>query len=1307
MTQFQNFDVLKHKIQPGFTLVEASAGTGKTYSITWLVVRLLLDEIEISEILLTTFTVAATEELKQRIRSHLSSVLAIWFEKDQWIDEIRELYLQCNQKQNPLITALSEEDIDLNADFWVKGEQLLRRGLGKIEEATIATIHGFCTSMLKDYTIESAVETGKIESNLNPLYEEIIEDYRSYILTTASLDALRIFNQFQKALQANTDELKNIISYLQKGGWHAIWLDDYPMDIVQVSDLASLNHPEKLVEIWDQVSVSLYENIKLKVLFHLKDQQAIAQFKMLGQRMEQEAEWKNNVGPASRISSWQALDEVVKGTSDAEMFQLVIAHYEKLQKLSTTEFVGSLSKSHKKKNQAFFEFTHSISEGLNDLVGIVESHQKSMRVYFRNIFVHYGKAELEQRKKQKNIMGMDDLILLTHQAIFREDGLFKEALQSRFKAGLIDEFQDTDPMQWGIFKSIFEKEHQILYLIGDPKQSIYRFRGADLNAYLAVKKQIKADRCFTMSRNFRSDPNILSVFNRLFDRNQLHRPAGTASMGMGFFLDPYVPYIQIDAGKKNRYAGKAVKFVHFAQNESFKSESMPEFIAGEVRKFLDAGHTIGEGDKKRAVTMSDIGILSRSNKNANLISQELYKRGIPSTVKSTESVFKTSTAKAFENLLRGMLMPADEGAFKAALSIPFFNYTADQIKKASESQKYIFIELHQIWMSQGIAAAIHALLYHPKLQIIPKILRQFQGAQQLTHLMHLAERLQAKALEDQISPELTLNWLREKRLEEIDEADALDQVRPHLDEAAVEVVTVHKSKGLEYPILFCPDLWTAKSTQKPTIRVLDPDREGDGKILDLRLEEDSSIQPLKSEAQEKLDIADNKEARRLLYVALTRAVHHCCIYLHFTKKDLPLYDLIRGEEEKRITSNEINLHLKEILEKWDQDPNISVEYHHHLGIADTEMLKKGSLGEKALAVHPHPMPTQKEFVKSSFSALAHLLKQEKDFLDEDPVEEQSLQINHLIAQIPQIQREQLNAQQVLFDQVPLAEQLGFHPLEFGRMIHLLLEKIDYQKTDEFTLRLKIEGILEREGITEPFKKSKQLYQMIFHVLTTPLGKLAQNLKLMSLDKRHRQNEFLFEIQIAKDEIITADQLNHLFLNHCENDLVFSSEQRNRFALFPKDFQLTGLLKGFIDLLFKHPESGQYFVVDFKSNLLNQLSPQDQKNKLHQLINYHPLALREVVIDRLYFLQALIYTLALYRLLKHSHALKTDHPVEIRQKLGGVLFLFTRGMMGDKSRLSDDSVCGVFEYQPPVSLLLAMDLLFSSPKAYRDQYMRKI
>jgi exodeoxyribonuclease V beta subunit len=946
--QFQNFDVLNHKLEPGLTLVEASAGTGKTYSITWLVVRLLLANIDISEILLTTFTVAATEELKQRIRSHLSHVLSIWFEKEKWTPEIQVLYQQLYVQANAP-HSLSEPA--LQADFWVQGEQKLRRGLGRIEEATIATIHGFCTNMLKDYTLEAGVELGKIESNLSPLFDEIIDDYRSYLLTSASLNSLRLFNQFKKELSVDAKELKGLIAFLQKGGWHAIWMDDYPTDVLAAPiDTSLLNHPQKLVELWDQVAASLFEYLSQKLIPLLEQHEERQQFKTMVDRMGVEAEWRKEYEASTRESAWKALDEISKAVVLEQKVNLVIAHYESLKKISQLEISNGLSKIHKKKNQAFFEFTHPIAEGLNQLVHFVESHQKTMRVYFRNIFVSYAQNELQQRKKQKNIMGMDDLILMTHEAIFKGDGLFKEVLQNRFKAGLIDEFQDTDPLQWGIFKSIFEQNHHILYLIGDPKQSIYRFRGADLNAYLAVKKQIKADRCFTMSRNFRSDPNILSAFNLLFDRKQAHCPPGTSSQGLGFFLDPYVPYIHVDAGKKNRYAGHAVKFVHFAQNEAFKSETMPAFIAGEVRKFLDAGHQIGEGDQKRTVRISDIGILSRNNKNANLIAQELYKRGIPSTVKSTESVFKTPTAKAFENLLRGMLMPADEGAFKAALSIPFFNYTADQIKKAAEAQKHIFIELHQIWMSQGVAAAIHALLYHTQLQIIPKILRQYQGAQQLTHLMHLAERLQAKAMEDQMSPELTLNWLRERRLEDIEEADTLDQVRPHLDEAAVEVVTIHKSKGLEYPILFCPDLWTSKPTQKPTIRVLDPEQEGVGKILDIRLEDDSSIIPMKSEAQARLDIADHKEARRLLYVALTRAIHHCCLYLHFSKKDHPLYDLIRGDEEKRSSSHEINTHLKDILEAWDQTPSISVEYHHHLGIPDTEMLKKGSLGERALAV---------------------------------------------------------------------------------------------------------------------------------------------------------------------------------------------------------------------------------------------------------------------------------------------------------------------------------------------------------------------
>jgi len=1366
----QAFDLMGHQLEDGLTLVEASAGTGKTYSITWLVTRLILERgLEVDELLVVTFTVAATEEMRSRIRGHIADCLARWAEVERAGARLRAGASLTQLEAAGELAAPKELLViygRLDQAAREEAAKRLQRALDRFEEAQISTIHGFCSAALKDHATDEDVDAGRVQTHLLPLFDEVIDDYRALVFTQSSLQSLRLMESLKVSLNLDRSKsLMPVIRKLETGGWARVLCDplalpERPVETIplfppsagegaeaaqgqaspaeqDISDTEErsvtqrlkrlIDHPDEIeaydvIAAWSEVALSFtHELIKgpLSTLTSSAQHESLAEQL---QEMNAQAKWNAKAGPAAQEAAWGALAQLKSKLKaaregafspsrvllpdedlppEADLLGTLIALKKELGALSRSQLVGGLSKSAKKQNAPFYDFTHPLAVALDELTSSLERAADMMRAWFRVGFVRYCQRELPARKLAQGVISTDDLIHLTREALAREGSKMRSSLQRRYRAALLDEFQDTDPSQWEVFSLVFGEAHAPVYLIGDPKQSIYRFRGADLNAYLAVKAMTPAHRRFTMSRNFRSDPRLLNVLNQLFDPRHSRftpahlqiAPAGTQSEGEAFFGDERIPYIHVDGGRPNRVKGAPALLIKYLPNElKVKADGdLPDRVAADICAYLRSGAQIwpkgaAEG-APRAVRVSDIGVLTRTNRRANLIARALARRGIPSNVRNDDSVFKTHSALELERLLRGVLMPHDEDALRAALSVDALALTAQEVSVNAAAGREVFTELHAIWQERGLAASFQRLLYHPDLKLVERILMQPSGAQTLTHLNHLVELLQSYASAMRLSPELTLQWLRERRLEEGVEVQEGDKVRPHIDGEAVEVVTIHRSKGLEYPILYCPDLWcqTNESQEgKDYVTVLEPELAGEPRSLDLRLLDDSPPEPTRVQALSEVKGSLQREYLRLLYVALTRPLHQLHIYFALPARGFyphPVLELLAGpalELTKKPTRDGLQMALLDALPDRVSTSEGEVSWEVLEEHIETRAWVDPEAHERPLTAHQAVNTSQAAWRASSFSALSRVVReaqQQRFTLEEQPEVDEEAQ-SLALAPVP-----------YHGPLPPLLRLPSFaRSARFGQCVHALLERLDFASCSPDSLKRSCQDALLSWGLPKAWRD--ELAEGVWAALHTPLSGGGEGLCLRGISRAARRDEVSFEIAVNPDRPVSAQLLNEI--------LSFDPASA-QLPPFPDDFSLSGYLKGSIDLMFRHPKRatedglGRYLIVDYKTNWLGEGSGEEA---VTSLAHYHPASLERVMREHVYLLQSHIYLLALHRLLKARLGARYDYD----RHCGGSLYLYLRGMAGEASVLPasegrEPLVAGVYAHRPPKVVLELLDLAF--------------
>lgn len=789
-------------LEPGITVIAASAGTGKTFTLAALVVRLVAElGVPIQRLLLTTYTVAATAELRDRIRARLIAALNAVKRSDAVGDEFLSALL-------PILPASAADRLEAAVrDF---------------DEATIHTIHGFCQRALRELAFETGTSfSPELVTDTTALFTEITEDYwRRHIYGAPSLLAASL-----ASTKLSTHTLLKALRELAGRPNTKVIPDAAEYAPARAALLDLLDEFRREWPSWrDTVNRLLVDGNG----------------------------WgKRNYYAEELIPMVAALEAAAADDANGAVLVGACSAFCHLTNARIQE--GTHSKKSKVPiEHPLFSFCDRFSEARQDFHEATIAH-----------FLFWSRDALEERKAERGILLFDDLLLRLHAALNSsgEESPAAKQLGDRYDAVLVDEFQDTDPVQAEIFLNVFGSERHRLFLIGDPKQAIYAFRGADLFAYLNAIA--KASRHYTLRQNQRSSTAIVAAVNTLFER------------AVDPFMDARIPFERVGAAGRTdkdplQIGGRARAPLHFWYWQSDQrigkamvNRELPHALVAEVTRFLQSGATIGD----RVVVPGDCAVLCRMNAQAQEVAALLAENGVPAVVLSNANVFASEEALELRAILASLANPGREPLLRNALATTalgatmatFQDYEAMPAKWESIRERWQ--AHHDRWRELGFIRMFREFLRVE--QVRPRLLAHRDGERHLTNLQHLGELVHAAAEAQHLGASGVLQWLDQRMKGGIASEEA--ELRLDRDDSAVRVITAHKSKGLEFPVVFCPYLWADAGLHDGPLRFHEPN----GKMVyDLRAAPDSDHQIRAQDEQ-------LAEEMRLLYVALTRAKHEC------------------------------------------------------------------------------------------------------------------------------------------------------------------------------------------------------------------------------------------------------------------------------------------------------------------------------------------------------------------------------------------------------------------------------------------------
>ncbi len=833
MKTLEPFHLAGTPLRKGVTLIEAGAGTGKTFTIAGLILRFVLEEhIGIGQILAVTYTIAATAELRDRVRKRLRSALDD-LKRGESKDEIAGRFLK-----------------NASADSLAKGIRDLEDAVQNFDEAQIFTIHGFCQRVLHESAFESgALFDMEMLADAGPILDEVARDFWRQRFYTVPPLLPRLALAQKKSHEDWTVLLKCV-----------------------------RNHPDLRI----LPPKGKRDSNSLGTLLEKKLNEIIAEWKrsadeivgILG--MHKDLSRAETAFRADNVEKMLRLLGQLSENFDAappEALSVILS-------LSNTEIAKKLVKAKQPPAHRLFDLCDDFLMLSRELFNQL-THE----------FIAFARREMPLRKERLNVVTYDDSLTRVRDA---HRGLVarllpKRCSASRYSAALIDEFQDTDPVQYEIFRLIFGDGAHHLYFIGDPRQAIYSFRGADVFTYREAADRASVG--FTLTTNWRSEKRLLDAINLLFKKHP--------GLGEG------INYREVNPPEKPRpefreiTGGDEETRLRFRYLESRKEGGefnktdaelyIRQAVVADITRLKAAGMKLGG----RELQFADMAVLVRSNAQASELQEALRDRGIKSVLKTEKSVFKTAEARELQLLLEGVLEPGRGHFLNTALTTSLINLqpadTGAQEEYGVQRQKRLeqFLAWQERWETSGFMAMIRSMLMDEKVR--ERLVRLPGGERKLANFLHLAELLHHAEIEQRLTPEGLRLWLRRQAQSGESVADA-HQLRLESDDDGVLIATIHKSKGLEYPVVFCPYLWKAGDNPMRD-EILFHDEEAERKItLDLSH---------KSEAAGH-DLAAGKEhfeeSLRMMYVALTRAQNLCYVYAGDIKDfdDSPLARIIEA-----------------------------------------------------------------------------------------------------------------------------------------------------------------------------------------------------------------------------------------------------------------------------------------------------------------------------------------------------------------------------------------------------------------------------
>jgi exodeoxyribonuclease V beta subunit len=1151
----------------GMHLIEASAGTGKTYTITSLYVRLLLERfLQPEQILVVTFTEAATKEIKDRVRARLTSALAV---------------VQGEQ-------AAGEDDFLAGLAGRYQGDgaaaALLINAIRSLDLAAIYTIHGFCKRLLADSAFESGVdfETEFVSEDAELLQLTVDDFWR-----IQAPDWGLVLTGYLYAMGCSSDtlykDLQNVVRQTIAFGRQIL-----------------LTPPGRATEDFEEI----IGRLGALWIREREDIWAAVNSPALSQA-------KNNYCPANLIAWSTALDDYFQRDGQTSFPAEAIGRF------SASQLAAHTKKKKDTPTHRFFELADSL---LHELA----QQYRAIRL----ACLEYCVVELPARKGRQGIMTYDDLLLGVRNGLqaSETDQKMAEQVRSRYPAALIDEFQDTDPLQFEIFARLYRDTACCIFFIGDPKQAIYSFRGADIFAYLEAAAMV-TDRC-TLETNYRSASGLIKAVNHLFGLHS--RPFLIEEIKFQPVRAAPTPVEPLCTAGVDDKPLTVWLFADQANRRDAKN-MIARGVADKVAQLLSLGDRNEARLGERPLAANDMAVLVRTHADGEIVRKALQDKGIGAVIHSHENIFSSPEARELHLLLAGICNPLAKRHLYAALSSGLLGYRAIDLSRLEENEPAWesvldrFVAYYQQWQEHGFAVMFRNLLEQEG--VGRRLATQSGAERRLTNLRHLMDLLQGAVHDEGFGPDELLAWLQAKR-HGFRMVEDEEQLRLESDEHLVTIATVHKSKGLEYPVVFCPFPWDSQYGKQGMTSVAAFHDDSKKLRIDLGTE---NIE-LHRNQQQKETLA---EELRLLYVAVTRARNRCylswgrvgprqgVVSEHSALGYLLHSSLVRDGKAKRGTVAQAG----DICGK-----DVAVGFRSLTDVAPE-------------AVGLLPLPAGAERV--SLTSEGHLLANQcrtftRQLLPSGTVQSFSgLQYQHPL----DIEGPDHDAEAgIVPGPMPVVqEEAGQRSLfsfprgrRAGSCLHAILENLDFTELGGENAEHLVAGWLRRFGFDDTW--TLPVLKGITAVCQTPLKHDDETLSLSKVSKAQRLDELEFYYSVP---LLPPERLRALFVRHMEHSLLADEHGR---LIGKEQWSNHGYMKGFIDLVFEW--RGQLYLVDYKSNHLG-----------NRFGDYGRPQLAVAIAEARYDLQYYIYTVTLHRYLKQRLQGNYDYD----RCFGGVFYLFLRGM----------------------------------------------
>ena len=1181
----------------GMNLIEASAGTGKTYAIASLYLRLLVEkELRPEQILVVTFTEAATQELRARIRRRIREALDV-FRGKETDDEF-------------LLKLRDHADVTGSTD---QAAVLLEAALAEFDMASIFTIHGFCLRALQDHAFESgALYDTELMTDQSALAGQVIDDFWRE----------RFFGDTNRLLA---------YALLKK------WTPDSLMAFLQS---LQLSERDVVLPVFGEAEIARIE-VEAQTAFEeirciWRDERDVLSDLLRTSKALSRSEKAFRADKVEQLLA--ALDDFTVCTNPFALF-------DGFEKLTASGIAAGTKNSGTLPAHRLFDACERLQSAADERLLALKSE----------LVVFYRKR-LPERKKEGNIRFFDDLLTDLYHAFADgpEAAALAEALRIRYKAALIDEFQDTDPVQYDIFRRIYANSDAPLFLIGDPKQAIYSFRGADIFAYLQAASDVGKERRFTLNANWRSTPKLLDGFNRLFDQarqpfvfDDIPSPPLVAGRAVAEISgEPPLEICLLDGGEEDGSLknGDATQFA---------AEACASMVAETIRGGADA---------------SGIAVIVRTHRQARVMQATLRKAGIVSVMRSDESVFASIEAEEVRILVTALADPGRETLVRAALVTPLFGLNGSDIARLNDDENgwaarlQEFRDYHRLWRERGFMVMARELMRREGVRERLLATAGASGERALTNVLHCFELLHREAHARGLGMESLVAWFSERVA--LRETGEEYQIRLESDEPAVKIVTAHVSKGLQYPVVFCPFQFGGGN--------------GSGEVVLCHDDAGRMVRDFGSPAIARYRAVATRETLaenlRLFYVALTRAEKRCVL---FTAR---IVDGRKSGKPPQLTPASYLLYASDDARR-SADP--VAESTAELQAIDTATMVEclqSAADESNGAIQMRRLTFGDDFrvsvpLAGNTERPPLVLRQFDRSLDIDWRIASFTTLSrhkHMAFELPD-RDESLPEPAVALLVLPDADRSIFafpKGAGAGILMHSIFETLDFATASETDIDEACETALDKYGFGQEWQPA--LADMTREVLATPLSSPNGTLTLGTLKPRSWFTELEFFFPLKR---ITAPDLAKVLVRHG----VIPPGTDPAAALQALDFApVTGMLMGFMDMVFE--AQGRFWLLDWKSNHLGNSVEEYRHERLDRAMQ-----------DNLYRLQYLLYTVALDRFL----ALRVPG-YRYEAHFGGAIYVFLRGVSAERGE-----EFGFYRDLPPVELIRELSELLVETAGERD------